>query len=158
MAARATRALLLMREFAHSRITQGRFDTAVMSKAQIIGGSEGHVKCEIPVTEELLNGIGTLHGGAIATIIDCVSTWACVSVGNNVPGVSVDLSISYMKTALPGETVVAEAKASHVGKRLAFFTVDIKSKDSGIMLAQGKHTKYVSGPASAASSQDKQQG
>lgn len=57
-------------------------------------GSEGHVVCEIPVSTEVLNGAGALHGGAIATIVDSVSTWAVVSVGNNVPGVSIELSVS----------------------------------------------------------------
>lgn len=70
----------------------------VFFQAIITGGSEGHVKCKIPVTPELLNGIGTLHGGAVATMVDSVSTWALVSVGKNVPGVSVDLSISYVHT------------------------------------------------------------
>ena len=64
------------------------------TKAKIVDGSEGHVKCEIPVTTELLNGAGALHGGAIASIVDSVSTWAVVSMGKNVPGVSVELSIS----------------------------------------------------------------
>ena len=66
----------------------------VFAQAKITDGSEGRVKCEIPVSAELLNGVGALHGGAIATIVDSVSTWAVVSVGNNVPGVSIELSIS----------------------------------------------------------------
>ena len=59
-----------------------------------MGGDEGSCKCEIPVSENLLNGAGTLHGGATATMVDVVSTLACVSLGKNIPGVSIDLSVS----------------------------------------------------------------
>jgi acyl-coenzyme A thioesterase 13 len=41
---------------------------------------------------------------------------------------------------------VVEAKASQVGKCIAFFTVDVQSKNSGKLLAQGKHTKYLAAP------------
>ncbi|KAK7484070.1 hypothetical protein BaRGS_00024682 [Batillaria attramentaria] len=145
MAQKGARALQLMKDFAASRIQMGRFDTAVLSKAKIVDGSEGHVKCEIPVSTELLNGVGALHGGAVATIVDSISTWAVVSIGNNVPGVSIDLSVSYMKAAFPGDTLIAEAHTSHLGKRLAFLTVNITNKDTGALLAQGRHTKYMGG-------------
>ena len=49
-----------------------------------------------------------------------------------------------MKAAFPGETLLAEAWTSHIGRRLAFLTVDIRNKDTGVLLAQGKHTKYMS--------------
>lgn len=50
---------------------------------------------------------------------------------------------SYMKAAFSGDTIVAEARTSHLGKRLAFLTVDIKNKETGALLAQGKHTKFI---------------
>lgn len=141
--AAAIRALQLMKQFAESRLATGRFHSAVMSKVKIVDGSEGHLKCEIPVSKELLNGVGFLHGGAIASIVDDVSTWAVVSLTDNVPGVSIDLSVSYIKAAAEGDTLVAEARTSHVGKRLAFLTVDITNKETGALLAQGRHTKYM---------------
>ena len=50
--------------------------------------------CELPITEELLNSVGTLHGGVTATLADAVSTWALMTTGKMVPGVSVDLTVS----------------------------------------------------------------
>ncbi|KAL8610588.1 hypothetical protein ACOMHN_006307 [Nucella lapillus] len=146
-AQKAARALQLMKDFAAQRTRVGGFEKLVLSQAKIIDGGEGRVKCEIPVSDNLLNGVGTLHGGAIATIVDGISTWAAVSVGNNVPGLSIELSVSYIKAAFPGETLVVDAQMSHIGRRLAFLTVDITNKDSGALIAQGKHTKYMtSGP------------
>lgn len=47
------------------------------------------------VSEEHLNLGGTLHGGFTSTLIDCISTYALMTKGNGVPGVSVDLNVSY---------------------------------------------------------------
>ena len=48
----------------------------------------------------------------------------------------------YLKGAKIGEEVTVSAKASKIGKTLAFLTVDLHDSQ-GRLLAQGKHTKYV---------------
>lgn len=50
-----------------------------------------------------------------------------------------------MKAANPGDTVVVEARVSHLGRRLAFLDVDVTSRSTGSLLAQGRHTKFVGG-------------
>lgn len=50
-----------------------------------------------------------------------------------------------MKAANPGDTVVVEARVSHLGRRLAFLNVDVTSRSTGSLLAQGRHTKFVGG-------------
>ena len=35
-----------------------------------------------------------MHGGFTSTLIDCVSTYAVMTQGNNSPGVSVDLNVT----------------------------------------------------------------
>ena len=37
---------------------------------------------------------------------------------------------------------------------MAFLTVDITNKDTGVLLAQGKHTKYMSVPKTQAPSEE----
>lgn len=49
-----------------------------------------------------------------------------------------------MKAAKIGDDVVIDANTLKVGKKLAFLTVDIKAKSTGDLLAQGKHTKFLS--------------
>ena len=39
-------------------------------QARVISASEGKVRVELEVTEELTNPFGTLHGGCTATLID----------------------------------------------------------------------------------------
>lgn len=53
------------------------------------------------------------------------------------------LSCSYMKPVRVGEDIVIDADTLKIGKTLAFCSVDIKHKNTGALIAQGKHTKYV---------------
>lgn len=47
------------------------------------------------MTEDHLNRAGALHGGFTATLVDSVSTVA-IMTADKPPGVSVDLSITYV--------------------------------------------------------------
>lgn len=49
----------------------------------------------------------------------------------------------YIKAAHQGDTLVAQAQTSHIGKNLAFLTVDITNKETGALVAQGRHTKFM---------------
>ena len=71
---------------------------------------DGAVTCEVPVSAGLTNAYGTLHGGATATLVDIVGTMALLTVNEAAPGVSVELSTSYLSAAKEGDTVVAEGK------------------------------------------------
>ena len=50
----------------------------------------------------------------------------------------------YLNAAKIGDDIVIDANTLKVGKKLAYLTVDIKSKTNGKLLAQGKHTKFFS--------------
>ncbi|KAK3089465.1 hypothetical protein FSP39_003854 [Pinctada imbricata] len=78
-----------------------------------------------------------------ATLVDAVSTWALLTTPQQQPGVSVDLSVSYMKAVKVGDIIVIDAQTLKCGRTLAFLTVDIKSKTNGQLVAQGKHTKFI---------------
>ena len=61
---------------------------------------------------------------------------------------------SFIKPARVGETVVIEAKTTRCGRRVAFLSADIRSKD-GQLLAQGFHTKLLMGRLDILYSQSK---
>ena len=48
-----------------------------------------------------------------------------------------------MKAAKVGDEVQVEAVADKIGKNLAFLSVKITLKETGEVLAEGKHTKYI---------------
>ncbi|XP_078041722.1 acyl-coenzyme A thioesterase 13 [Augochlora pura] len=114
-----------------------------IKKLEIISAGNGECKAKFVVSEEHLNMGGTMHGGFTSTIIDCVSTYALMTYKECPPGVSVDLIVTFMKPALPGETVVVDAKTVRAGKTLAFLAVDVTKNDGKDMVAHGRHTKFI---------------
>lgn len=115
----------------------------VLSKVDILSTSSGKVVCEMRVEEEHANRGGTLHGGLTATLVDIISTLAIMQSERRAPGVSVDMNITYMNAAKMGEDILITAQVLKQGRTLAFATVDLTSKATGKLIAQGRHTKHL---------------
>lgn len=115
----------------------------VLSKVDVLSAVPGKVVCEMQVAEEHTNRGGTLHGGLTATLVDVISTVAIMNSERGAPGVSVDMNITYMNAAKIGEDVLITAQVLKQGKTLAFATVDLTSKATGKIIAQGRHTKHL---------------
>ncbi|XP_078544077.1 acyl-coenzyme A thioesterase 13 [Lissotriton helveticus] len=115
----------------------------VMSKVDLVSASPGKVVCEMRVEEEHTNKLGTLHGGMTATLIDVVSTAALAFTERGIPGVSVDMNITYMNAAKIGDSVLITAQILKQGRSIAFATVDVTDKATGKLIAQGRHTKHI---------------
>jgi len=95
------------------------------------------------VTEQYQNRSGSMHGGMTATLVDIVSTKALMTNDKMPVGVSVDMSISYLRPAKVGEEIIIDAKTVKLGKSLAFLSVEIRNKKDNKLIATGTHTKYV---------------
>ncbi|KAI3358587.1 hypothetical protein L3Q82_015011, partial [Scortum barcoo] len=115
----------------------------VLRKVNVLSASPGKVVCEMRVEEEHTNRGGTLHGGLTATLVDVISTMAVMYSERGAPGVSVDMNITYMTAAKMGEDVLITAQVLKEGRTLAFATVDLTSKTTGKIIAQGRHTKHL---------------
>jgi acyl-coenzyme A thioesterase 13 len=119
------------------------FDKA-LSGIELVSAGAGRANARLLVSEPVENIAGTLHGGAIATIVDAVGTIAIVTGDRNGrPGVTTDLNVSYFSPAPSGRSVVAEAQVLKVGRTLAFVSVDVKREDDGALVAQGRMTKFL---------------
>eukprot|EP01098_Paradermamoeba_levis_P011910 TRINITY_DN5127_c0_g1_i1.p1 TRINITY_DN5127_c0_g1~~TRINITY_DN5127_c0_g1_i1.p1 ORF type:complete len:259 (-),score=77.91 TRINITY_DN5127_c0_g1_i1:169-885(-) len=103
----------------------------------------GTVTCSIEVTKRLANSYGTLHGGAICTIVDIVGTMAMLTLNPLKPGVSIDLNTSFLAAVPIGESVIIEGKVLKQGKSLAFTQVDLYRKKDKVLIASGRHTKSM---------------
>lgn len=114
-----------------------------LKNVEILSAGEGKCKAQFTVSEEHLNLGGTLHGGFTSTLVDCISTYAVMTQGTGAPGVSVDLHVTFMKAAFPGEQVTVDAKTIRAGKTLAFLAVDLTKNDGKDIIAHGQHTKFV---------------
>ncbi|XP_060100124.1 acyl-coenzyme A thioesterase 13 [Heteronotia binoei] len=115
----------------------------VLNKMTVLSASPGKVVCEMKVEEEHTNRAGTLHGGLTATLVDVVSTAALMYTERQVPGVSVDMNISYMSAAKIGDEILITAEVLKQGRTLSFANVDLISKTTGKLIAQGRHTKFL---------------
>ncbi|XP_072026295.1 acyl-coenzyme A thioesterase 13-like [Amphiura filiformis] len=117
-------------------------------KVCVVDGRPGHVKCEMMVEEEHCNQQGTLHGGMTATLVDNITTLAIMSSNEDgsveLPGVSVDLNMSYLKAAPMGQTITITADILRKGKTLVFTTAQV-SNSKGDILAVGHHVKHMGG-------------
>ena len=100
----------------------------------------------LKVEQEHCNVYGTLHGGLSATLVDAATTYA---LANDDPesfkklGVSVNMSLEYLKAAKVGEEILVDAQLLKQGKSLAFLTAEIRNKETDELLVRGSHTKYI---------------
>ncbi|XP_072303522.1 acyl-coenzyme A thioesterase 13 [Eucyclogobius newberryi] len=131
-----------MRQLFRAMVDTPGFDR-VLNKVEVLSASPGKVVCEMQVAEEHTNRGGTLHGGLTATLVDVISTMAIMNSERGAPGVSVDMNITYMNAANIGEDVLITAQVLKQGKTQAFATVDLTSKATGKVIAQGRHTKHL---------------
>ncbi|CAG8452069.1 8014_t:CDS:2 [Ambispora leptoticha] len=89
------------------------------------------------------NAQNGLHGGPIATLMDIGGSLAIASKGLNSTGVSTDLNVSYISGATLNDVLKIEGNCEKLGKTLAYTSIDIYNKETGKIIAKGRHTKYV---------------
>ncbi|CAG8437296.1 3435_t:CDS:2 [Ambispora gerdemannii] len=109
----------------------------------VTSATESKVSLELQVQKEHLNKATGLHGGLIATLIDIGGSLAIASKGIYNTGVSTDINVSFINAAKLNDVLTIEGKCEKLGKNLAFTSVDIHNKETGKIIAQGRHTKYI---------------
>ena len=88
-----------------------RFDRVLKDmRVEKVDTKTGRVVCVLPVTPGVQNAYGTLHGGCVATLVDVVGTMALLAADPKRPGVSVDMSVSFVAAAKAGSEVVVEGR------------------------------------------------
>jgi acyl-coenzyme A thioesterase 13 len=122
-------------------LARGGLDQSMGLRA--ISWKDGEGVVELEVTTSVQNINGALHGGATAALVDHAGTLAIVATDRQArPGVTTDLNVSYMAPAPGGSTVVATARVLKIGKTMAYVSVDIVRKHDGILVAQGRMSKF----------------
>jgi acyl-CoA thioesterase len=85
-----------------------------------------------------LNGLGTVHGGAIFTLADFAFAAACNSHGT--VAVALNVSITFMKAATTG-TLWADAREVSKNFKVGSYAVEVKD-DQGELVAQFQGLAY----------------
>ena len=91
----------------------------------------GNSKALMEVRKYHLNGVGTVHGGAMFTLADFAFAAACNSHGT--VAVAINCSISYVKAVSSG-TLTADARETSLGGRIATYAIDV-TNEKGDLLA-----------------------
>lgn len=97
-------------------------------------GQQGEMR--LRVRPELMNVMGSLHGGAISSLVDCALYW---SIHSTLPAGMImptnEIKVNYFRPVKAGE-VRARAKVLHRGKRTITGEVEVLDED-GRLLAKG---------------------
>ena len=106
-------------------------DTSSGGFADLLGmdeptGDDGSARLELEATDEHLNAAGTVHGGALATLVD-VAMGAAVrsrTGESDVPATS-QLTVTYLRPGKPGRLVVT-AEVRKQGEHLTVCEADVE--------------------------------
>ena len=99
---------------------------------------DGYTEITLPFSEHVVTIGETVHGGAIATLIDMSATaaaWAGADVPDNMRGTTVGLTVSYLAAANKTD-LVARARVLRRGKSLSYVDVEVTNAD-GDLIAKG---------------------
>jgi uncharacterized protein (TIGR00369 family) len=94
---------------------------------------------------EHCNGGGIVHGGFLASMLDTTTGWAVharVLAGTAAP--HVHLSVQYVRTAVPGKTLVCRGRCVGVGGRIGSTEAEITQ--GGVVVARAVGTHAVLAP------------
>jgi uncharacterized protein (TIGR00369 family) len=93
---------------------------------------------ECAIRETLRNGLGTLHGGVTATLVDVSIGLAVIGQLGGRPATTVELKVNYLRPATSGK-VLARARIVKLGKTLVTGTTEVKDPH-GHVIAIGAAT------------------
>ena len=131
-------------------LEKGSYEGSVIDKLEIIsavqensGSSNNNKRGEIvmryaKVSGRHLNNQGNIHGGALATWVDIVTSLAIWFMSEE-PMVSVSLHVNYMNAASDKGDLYFYASVGKVGKTLSFATCRVMAQE-GTMIATASHT------------------
>jgi acyl-CoA thioesterase len=99
----------------------------------------GYCKLHYRITDAMLNGLNSVHGGILFSAADSALAFACNSHG--ILSVALDVSISFTKAAKSGDLLTVEAREVHLGRKIGVY--DIRTtNEQGELVAFFKGTAY----------------
>lgn len=88
--------------------------------------TEGYSRIKMVIREEMINGLGIIHGGVTFSLADSAFAFACNNRNNL--SVALDTSINFLKPVHVNDTLIAEAKEIHNGRSTGLYQVVITNQ------------------------------
>ena len=128
-------------------ISAGHFDVCLERAAMsCVAIGDGDVVCDLTVSEALANNFGTLHGGAISTIVDVVGTMALLSKDPTRAGVSIEMNQTFCAAAKVGDRVALFGTVLRHGRTLGFTEVRIRHLPASVAREEAAALLAAQGP------------
>ena len=106
---------------------------------QIIEFGKGYCRLQYRITEDMLNGFNSIHGGVLFAASDSAFAFACNSYGHVT--VALDATISFTKPAKTGELLRVEAAEVFLGNKIGIYDVRT-TNEKNELVALFKGTAY----------------
>ena len=88
----------------------------------------GRAVMRMPYRDEITNGTGAVHGGAIVSLCDTVLYCALASIfGREQETTTASLQCNFLRPALPPHDLIAEARVLKAGRRIVYGEVYVRS-------------------------------
>ncbi len=91
----------------------------------------GYARAGMTVGPELLNTVGTAHGGATMALLDVVH--AAVSNSHGTVAVAQDVHTEFLEPGRPGNRLVAEGVEIHRSSRTAVYRIEARDQDGRLV-------------------------
>jgi acyl-CoA thioesterase len=92
---------------------------------------DGYSKIQMTVRPEMINGLGTVHGGIAFSFADSAFAFACNN--RNILSVALDTSINFIKPIFVGDTLIGEAKEIHNGRSTGLYHITITNQNEHVV-------------------------
>jgi len=91
----------------------------------------GYARAVMPVGPELLNAVGTAHGGATMALLDVVH--AAVSNSHGTVAVAQDVHTEFLAPGRAGDRLTAEGTEVHRSNRTAVYRIEARADDGRLV-------------------------
>jgi len=108
---------------------------AVFLGIQLEELEKGYACCSVVIREEMLNFLGAVHGALIFSLADVA--FSAASNSDYSPSLALDVSGSFLKGAVVGDTLMAEARLLHTTKRTGVYRMDVRKNGELIATFNG---------------------
>jgi acyl-CoA thioesterase len=110
---------------------------------EVLEVGPGFARLAMTVTQRMLNGHGSCHGGYIFSLADSAFAFACNSHGQ--PAVAQHCSITYVSPGRLGMRLAAEARERQRGERSGIYDITVRD-DIGTVVAEFRgHSRTLPG-------------
>lgn len=110
---------------------------------EVLEVGSGWARLAMIVTERMLNGHGSCHGGFIFSLADSAFAFACNSHGN--PAVAQQCTITYVAPGRLGMRLIADAQERQRGERSGIYDITVRDETGAVIAEFRGHSRTLPG-------------